>query len=222
MTGGRLTFRPTSPPPSGTARTGRFDVEALPGTPPAAVYVPPFDEGEPLRLVVSLHGAGGTAASGLGLLRKDADRRRLLLLAPKSTARSWDVIRGGFGPDVRNVDHLLAGIAASYPVRGLTIAGFSDGATYALSLGLTNGDLFDSVLAFSPGFNAAKVARGRPGVFVSHGTDDEVLRIDRCSRRVVPVLRRRGYDVTYFEFGGGHWLPVAVRREAMKFIDGLE
>ena len=34
----------------------------------------------------------------------------------------------------------------------LAIGGFSDGASYALGLGLANGDFFRDVLAFSPGF----------------------------------------------------------------------
>lgn len=34
-------------------------------------------------------------------------------------------------------------------------AGFSDGASYALSLGLPNGNLFSHIVAFSPGFMRA-------------------------------------------------------------------
>jgi len=33
-----------------------------------------------------------------------------------------------------------------------------------------------------------------------------VLPIDRCSRRLVPILREDGYDVDYREFDGGHEL----------------
>jgi predicted esterase len=32
------------------------------------------------------------------------------------------------------------------------LGGFSDGASYALSLGVANGDLFSHIIAFSPGF----------------------------------------------------------------------
>src|SRR3712207_8603556 len=39
---------------------------------------------------------------------------------------------------------------------------------------LANGDLFDTVLAFSPGFAAPPSRRGRPRVWVSHGTGDRV------------------------------------------------
>jgi phospholipase/carboxylesterase len=41
--------------------------------------------------------------------------------------------------------------------------------------------VFSSAIAFSPGFVAVAVAEpvGRPRVFVSHGTQDRVLPIDR-------------------------------------------
>ena len=172
----------------------------------------------PYRLVVMLHGAGGSARQGIDLLRGLAEEHRLLLVAPQSAAASWDVVHGGYGPDVRRLDQVLTQVLARYPVEGMTIGGFSDGASYALSLGMTNGDLFDSVLAFSPGFTAPLVTHGSPRVFVSHGTGDRVLPVDRCSRALVPRLRDAGYDVTYEEFGGGHEVPPAVRLQAVRWL----
>jgi predicted esterase len=108
---------------------------------------------------------------------------------------------------VRRIDRLIEEVLDSYPVESITVGGFSDGASYALSLGLTNGDLFDAVLAFSPGFAAPQVLHGRPRVFISHGTGDRVLPVDSCSRRLVPRLRSMEYEVTYEEFNGGHEVP---------------
>jgi predicted esterase len=44
-------------------------------------------------------------------------------------------------------------------------------------------------------------------VWVSHGTGDRVLPVDRCGRRVVRDLTTAGYEVTYDEFDGGHEVP---------------
>jgi phospholipase/carboxylesterase len=85
-------------------------------------------------------------------------------------------------------------------------------------LGITNGDLFTYVLAFSPGFMMPAGRRGSPRVLVSHGARDEVLPIDRCSRRIVPQLERAGYDVRYREFEGGHAVPPDVAREAIGWL----
>ena len=93
----------------------------------------------------------------------------------------------------------------------------SDGASYALALGLCNGDVFPTVLAFSPGFLVAPDRVGRPRLFVSHGTVDAVLPIDACSRAFVPALERAGYDVRYREFDGGHTVPPPVADEAFRW-----
>jgi phospholipase/carboxylesterase len=89
----------------------------------------------------------------------------------------------------------------------VAVGGFSDGASYALSIGLNNGGLFRHVLAFSPGFAAPTRHEGRPRVFVSHGVDDRVLPIDPCSRRLVPMLRGGGLRRGLREFDGGHVVP---------------
>lgn len=143
---GRLSARPAAPTTRGA--TGLVPVTAPDGGPPALAYAPPGDG--PYRLVVLLHGAGGTAQQGLDLLLPLADAHRLLLLAPKATASSWDLIVEAFGTDVTRIDGLLGTVFGAYPVAEVAFGGFSDGASYALSLGLTNGDLVDAVLAFSP------------------------------------------------------------------------
>jgi phospholipase/carboxylesterase len=85
-------------------------------------------------------------------------------------------------------------------------------------LGITNGDLFTRVLAFSPGFMAPAGQRGSPRVFISHGTHDGVLPIDSCSRRIVPRLERAGYDVRYREFDGGHTIAPEIALEAVNWF----
>ena len=100
----------------------------------------------------------------------------------------------------------------------IAIGGFSDGASYALTLGAINGDLFTAIVAFSPGFVVAGDRHGSPRVFVSHGTRDEILPINRTSRRIVPQLRDEGYAVTYREFDGPHTVPEPVLREAFEWL----
>jgi phospholipase/carboxylesterase len=103
--------------------------------------------------------------------------------------------------------------------RRIAVAGFSDGASYALILGLANGDLFASVAAFSPGFlSVAASPVGRPRIFISHGLKDEILPVDRSSRPIVSTLGKLGYDVTFRSFDGRHSLPPEIVRAGM---DGL-
>ncbi|MGC9668717.1 alpha/beta hydrolase [Planosporangium sp. 12N6] len=214
---GRLAARPY-PPVSAAAGTGLLSFEGPAGDLLGLAYVPAAVDAGPYRLALLLHGAGGTPRHGLDLLLPVADEHRLLLLAPKSTLATWDVIVDGFGKDVRRIDRLLEEIFDAYPVDHVVVGGFSDGASYALSLGLTNGDLFGAVLAFSPGFAAPLVVHGRPRVFVSHGVADAVLPIDVCSRRLVPRLEVMGYPVAYEEFDGGHEVPGPVVDVAVSWL----
>lgn len=213
-TQGRLVARPTqvtAGAPTGSRQLGIVAQRAV------LLYVPPqYRPEQPAPLAVMLHGAGGDAAAGLRLLQALADERGLILVSPASRGQTWDMLRGGYGPDVAVIDRALALVFQEYAVdpRHLAIGGFSDGASYALSLGITNGDLFSHVIAFSPGFMAPATQQGTPRLFISHGIHDSVLPIDRCSRRIVPQMQRAGYDVRYREFDGPHTIPPAIAREA--------
>lgn len=59
---------------------------------------------------------------------------------------------------------------------------------------------------------------GAPRIFMSHGARDEILPIDRRSRRLAPALHGAGYDLVYREFDGGHTVPGEVVREAMDWF----
>lgn len=187
------------------------------------LYVPAtYQTGRLTPLVVLLHGAGEDARDGLALLRGQSDEVGLILLALASRGPTWDLIvgRGRYGPDVAAIDHALEHTFCRYAVdpAHVAVGGYSDGASYALSLGIMNGDLFTHVLAFSPGFMAPAERRGCPRFFVSHGTRDAWLPIDRCSRRIVPQLERAGYEVSYREFEGGHVVPPDIGREAANWF----
>jgi phospholipase/carboxylesterase len=188
----------------------------------ALLYVPSgYRPGRAAPLLVMLHGAGGDAGHSIGLARAHAERFGFLLLAPKSKGASWDAIsERRFGPDVSALDSALKEVFAAYSVDHgrVAIGGFSDGASYALSLGLANGDLFGDILAFSPGFVAPGRRRGRPRISISHGTGDRILPIAETSRRIVPELRRAGYTVRFEEFAGGHEVP---ERIARRFLEAL-
>lgn len=189
----------------------------------ALLYVPAtYRADQPAPLALMLHGAGGTAQHGMTLLQPLADSGGVILLAPASRRNTWDVIFGEYGPDVAFIHRVLTLAFERYTVDPARIAvgGFSDGASYALSLGITNGDLFTHVLAFSPGFMVPAAQRGAPRLFISHGTRDTVLPIEACSRRIVPQLERAGYAVMYREFDGPHTIPDPIAREAMTWFTG--
>ncbi|WP_224366178.1 alpha/beta hydrolase [Hyalangium versicolor] len=216
---GRLEARPLRPMFDSRPR-GKMPL-GLGGKRDGFLYVPEIYRADhPAPLVVMLHGAGGHAQHALGILQKLADTEGIIVLVPESRGATWDVIRGSYGPDVLFIDQALSFVFEHYAVdpAHVAIGGFSDGASYALSLGISNGDMFTHVLAFSPGFAAPQEQHGQPRIFVSHGTDDQVLPIDPCSRRLVPRLEGVGYDVLYREFDGAHTVPAEIAREAAEWF----
>ena len=219
---GRLTARVSASGGGTRGAAGRHTIGS--GSARAGIIVVPasYDPARPARLMLLLHGAGGAGASMLRRIPPLPDSLNTIVVAPDSRAPTWDFIRGPFGPDVAFIDSVLHAVFAQYRVDStrVTVAGFSDGASYGLSLGMTNGDLFSRVIAFSPGMDGVIAPVGRPRIFVSHGTRDQVLAIDRTSRVIVPRLRARGYDMTYREFEGPHDLPEAVTREALRWLEG--
>lgn len=203
----QLAIQPHAPRADAAGGTG---ARTLAG---ADIYVPEsYRPDKPVGALVMLHGANGKPKGPLGWLAKAANRSGFIVIAPKSTAASWDLIHGGFGPDVARLDAILAALFDEYAIDPdrLAIGGFSDGASYALTLGIANGTLFRTILAFSPGFQNPPRRRGTPRIFVAHGTADPILPIARTSRRIVPRLLRLKYDVEYVEFDGDHMVPRAM------------
>ncbi len=207
-------------PPTRTIQPGSSDLGLAAGK-DGLLYVPrSYRPNQPTPLVVLLHGAGGTAVNWFGSYGERAESLGIILLVPESRGATWDAIQGTFGRDVTFIDSALRYTfehCAIDPGR-IALAGFSDGASYAISLGLPNGDLFSHVIAYSPGFTREQPPNGRPQIFVSHGTNDGVLPIAATSRTIVPALRALGYTVEYTEFKGGHEVPASITTQALDWF----
>jgi phospholipase/carboxylesterase len=208
----RLTARVSAPTQSVTP--GTYQITATNPNDGFLVVPSSYVATRPMPLLVSFHGAGEGAESIRVALSPYAESRGFLLLAIGARGMTWDVFTYKYSYDIAFIDSALAWAFARCNVDAARVAvnGFSDGASYALGVGLGNGDLFSRVIAWSPGFvpNSDAATVGKPRFFISHGTQDGVLRIDGASRVIVPDLKGRGYDVTYVEFDGGHTAPASV------------
>ena len=198
--------------PANPTRTPTLGLEPLGlsrGMRDGAIYVPPtYSDSTPSPLIVLLHGAGQSSREFTQRSPGEFfDKDRIVVLMPDSRMPTWDVLyTGDWGPDVRFIDKAMA-LAFSKcridPAK-IALAGFSDGASYALSLGITNANLFSTILAFSPGLVKPAVKTGKPRIFIGHGRQDEILPIDITSREIVTALREKNYPLKYEEFEGNH------------------
>ena len=186
----------------------------------AILHLPQPTPERSLPLFVMLHGATQTAEDMFWYLGDAPHEMGVAVLAPKSLDTTWDAIRGSFGTDVEFLNRALERVfeTVSIDPAHVSVGGFSDGASYGISLGLINGDLFSSVIAFSPGFVIERAPHSKPRIFISHGTNDRILPIDRCGRLIASVLKVRGYDVTFREFDGDHEIPPDIVRDGLRFL----
>lgn len=215
---GRISARPH--PPTKTVTPGLQPMGLDPAR-DALLYVPKrYRADVPAPLAVLLHGAGQAADELIGPMQPLADETGMVLVAPNSRDSSWDIRYGAFGADVTFINKMLERVFDQVRVNAsrISLCGFSDGASYALSIGLINGDLFSRVLAMSPGFMVNPHPVGKPKIFVTHGTRDQILDIDRTSRVLVPQLKAAGYDVEYHEFDGRHGVSPPLLRDAVAWM----
>ena len=213
------------------ARRQAPDREAGPGRYPlklgddrdGLVYVPQgYAPGKPLPLLMMLHGAGNTSLS-VQYTFPLADEMGVIILAPDSRdERTWDGVLRSWGPDVDFIGAALLQTLDRYNVdrHRVGVGGFSDGGSYALSFGITFGDQFGRVIAMSPGVMQPMAVRGKPRIFLSHGTNDPIMPIDQTSRKFAPKLRSLGYDVTYREYDGRHSPQPEIVHEAFEWFVG--
>ncbi len=217
----RLTARPGTPsltPTKGLTQLG------LSSGRDGILYVPEsYSPDTPMPLFIGLHGASSSSSYWRGYYEY-AEERGMIFMAPDSRASTWDLIQGDIGADLQFLDQALQYVFDQCnidPTR-LALAGFSDGASYALSLGITNGDLFSHLIGFSPGFlvETGPLA-GKPQVYISHGTFDPILTVETSRDNIVPNLMSADYDVVYNEFPGGHTVPISVRNGSLDWFLGV-
>ncbi|MDQ6829609.1 MAG: phospholipase [Gemmatimonadota bacterium] len=217
---GRIEARPRAPRRPNGAPLGMLPLGAASGR-DGLIYVPPgYRADQPAPLIVTLHGSDSGAKEGIAPFLPLADDAGFILLAPESRARTWDIVLGAFGADVLFVNRAMIRVFDRYAIDPgrIAIEGFSDGASEALSVGLTNGELFTRIIAFSPGMVASTRGRGRPLIFDAHGETDNTFPIAMTSRTIVRQLRAKGYHIDAHEFAEGHTVPPAIAKQAIEWL----
>ena len=213
--------QPAAPgaPPFGESRLG-ISNDGRDGV----LYVPKsYKESTPVPLLIMLHGFAGWADEMKSTFAL-AEEFGVVVIAPESRALTWGQAAPGFDPDVKFISAAYRKVTNAInvdPAR-VGLGGRSDGAGYALSMGLAYGDIFNHVIVFSGGMMNPIRRKGMPRVFISHGTNDRQMPIELTGRQYAETLKSEGYDVTYREYDGGHGTPPEIAREAFRWLVGVK
>lgn len=204
--------------PIGKSRLGIADDER-----DGTVYVPKsYKKGVPMPILVMLHGFRSTAEA-VRFTFPLAEEFGVIVLAPESRDVTWGQSIPGFDTDARYIGMAFRWVADVLTIDRSRVAmgGVSDGANYALNMGLAYGDTFNHLMIFSSGILAPFRKQGKTKIFLAHGTKDEQMPIDRTGRKFAAELKQDGYDLTYREYDGGHGAPIEVVRESFDwFVNG--
>ena len=160
----KLRIQPKTPEPVDELPTGLVWIEQ--GSQRAALFTPDeIDMEQRYPLLAVLHGAGRQDEMLMKAYRDEAERRQALVLVPRSFGMTWDLIQhaaqGGVGPDAPSprpdldfLEYAYDLIYRRYPIDPFrqALLGYSDGASYALSVGLANPSLFSAVMGWAAGF----------------------------------------------------------------------
>jgi phospholipase/carboxylesterase len=177
------------------------------------LLLPAIDPERTYPLVTVLHGAGRQDELLVRAYRDEPARRHAVFFIPRSTSPTWDLLIGEDRPDIDFLEHAYAEIYRRLPVDHTrqALIGYSDGASYALAIGLSNPRLFAAIMGWAAGFvvfdpTGVAATDPRPRILLEHGTHDPVFPFEEVAVRNCAILRRLGYDVELrVDDGGIHW-----------------
>lgn len=195
-----------------TPPTGFVSVER--GASRAVLLTPgEIDPARAYPLVTVLHGAGRQDEQLAKAVRDEPEKRGALFLIPRSRRQTWDLIASPERDDLDFLEYAYDLVYRRYPVDPLrqALLGYSDGASYALSVGLANPHVFSAVMAWAAAFRVVDPAcedpRARkPRILLEHGTHDPVFPFEQIALPLRDGLEKGGYAVEFrVDRGGKHW-----------------
>jgi predicted esterase len=198
----------------------------------SAVLLTP-DEIDPQRrypLITVLHGAGRQDELLVKACRGEPDKRDALFLVPRSKAPTWDLIVGGDRPDLDFLEFAYDLIYRRFPIdpSRQALVGYSDGASYALSIGMSNPQIFSAIMGWAAGFvalddGAIREDDRKPDVLLEYGTHDPVFSFEQVALPMKASLEGAGYRLEFrVDEGGRHWPSGSFQSEALDWFDALE
>ncbi len=173
-----------------------------------------YDPSQLYPLITVFHGAGRQDELLLKACRKQPNERQAFFFIPRSVAPTWDLIADGPPVDVEFLEYAWDLIYRRYPIDPAQrcLIGYSDGASYALSMALSNPGYFAAAMVWAAGFvlldrNGYSPEGEKTRLYLEYGTHDQLFSFEEIALPMRDNLERAGHDVTFSVDEGGRHMP---------------
>ena len=173
-----------------------------------SAFVPHAAQQDSRPLVIALHGGTGHGRDTLWHWLTSARANDMTVMAPTSIDDTWSLFQ--IELDLHAILEHLKDLTDTIPQpSAILLAGMSDGATYALQLGLKRPDLFPNIAAFSGMLDPSLLAEPpspstTQHIYWLHGHRDTMFPFKLASESVA-ALKAKGLNVVLDEQPGlGH------------------
>jgi len=161
-----------------------------------SLYVPEaYNEGRAWPLIVALHGGYSHGRDFLWTWLREARSRGYFLLSPTSTGRTWSI--GLIEPDAQPLLKSLDILKSEYRIdlSRILLTGMSDGATFALGMGLREAMPFSAIAPVSGVLPPVDLSQARgKRIYWVHGEQDWMFPVGRAVH-ACRQLKDAGADV---------------------------
>jgi phospholipase/carboxylesterase len=225
---------------SASTRAGsQVDIEATCFVPGYVRLPTDYDSTHAYPLVIGLHGYGATPKSFAKLYERAGSPEFIYvcLQAPyafgagRDLGYSWST----WSRDDSTVDQRSARLSSDFiataarqlssrfKTNGTWLLGFSQGCFMAYRTGIGHPDLFKGIICFGGGLDTMSFGPADYGaakglkVFAVHGKDDRMVEY-KYGTTTRDFLKRRGFNVTFVDFKGGHTVPEEPLKQAIKWM----
>ena len=174
-------------------------------------------------LIIALHGWPSDPESFMGAWKAEGNRTQSFIACPKSISQGWSKY------DVDNMFKMVEDIKSNYNInpKKVFLVGVSNGAHFALYLGLKYPKVFKSIVIVAGSIGRARRNIGeldlserkrRVPVLILIGAKDEKVRIENA-RKTKLELRKYRYPVTYRVIPGfGHGYLMEFSQDITKWL----
>lgn len=205
-----------------------------------------YDFEKALPLVISLHG-GGSSYNSFKNIWNRFESPQFIMATPQAPYKwlmgdkigydwaAWPtgnliIMQKAIKLTSNYIENLIQSLTDKYNFSAVYLMGFSQGSIITQIAGINNHDLFDGIIILSgPELNHPEkpeivwpseetvLSANHLRVFIAHGKSDEIVDIEFANKSRVQY-EKVGYDVSFFEFEGGHEINTETMKEIEKWI----